>query len=395
MFKADIHPQQHGFGDYKFTCQSFAIKCLSSRNREEFKHEAEMLKKFSDDTHEHLISLLATYEQFKRFYLIFPWAGADLETYWKRKNPRPSMNYETVRWVAEQCCGLAEALSKIHQYNSNEWKRHPEHPRTQQRLQAPTATRPRYQFGRHGDIKPQNVLWFQDRHDRNRNGTLKITDFGLTEINTRLSMFYEPDIKAAVSPSYRPPEFDLVGTRGRSHDIWALGCLYLDFVTWLLGGWELVEDFARKRQAPDPMWSDIPTDTFFEIVRCKDDNSIAVMVKETVSRFIDDLHRHARCTEYLHDFLNLIQMEMLVIKPPACNSKEKGRIEVGGLVAKLKGMLRESNPHGYEWTPASWNEGRGPVIKAYECDVSEATVRALQYRHLRVYDGQVQKKAVH
>lgn len=396
VFKADIHPQQHGFGDYKFTCQSFAIKCLSSRNREEFKHEAEMLMKFSDDTHQHLISLLATYEQFKKFYLIFPWAGADLETYWKRKNPRPSMNYETIRWVAEQCCGLAEALSKIHQYNSNEWKRHPEHPKAQQRLQAPTTTRPRYQFGRHGDIKPQNVLWFQDRHDRNRNGTLKITDFGLTEINTRLSMFYEPDIKAAVSPSYRPPEFDLVGTRGRSHDIWALGCLYLDFVTWLLGGWELVEDFARKRQAPDPMWSDIPTDTFFEIVRCKGDGSIAVMVKEAVSRFIDDLHRHARCTEYLHDFLNLIQMEMLVIKPPACNSKEKGRIEVGELVTKLKGMLRESNDHEYAWTPASWNKGpQGiTVIKAYEADVSEATVRALQYRHLQVYDGQVQKKPV-
>lgn len=87
-------------------------------------------------------------------------------------------------------------------------------------------------------------------------------------------------------------------------------------------------------------------------------------------------------------------MEMLVIKPPACNSKEKGRIEVGELVTKLKGMLkRESNGHEYAWAPASWNDGR-TVIKAYECDVSEATVRALQYRHLRVYDGQVQKKAV-
>ncbi|ROW10403.1 hypothetical protein VMCG_01820 [Cytospora schulzeri] len=325
VFKADIHPQQHGFGDYKFTGQSFAVKCLSSRNRDEFRREAEMLMKFSDDTHEHLISLLATYEQFKKFYLIFPWAGADLEDYWKKKNPQPSMGYETVRWMAKQCYGIAEALCKIHKYNSNEWKHHPAYQQARKTHQTRTLTRtPLSMFGRHGDIKPTNVLWFQNALNSNDNGTLKITDFGMTEINTSLSMFYEPNDKAAVSPSYRPPEFDLVGELSRSHDIWALGCLYLDFVAWLLGGWELVEQFAQTRQAPDPMWSEMSTDTFFEIVRCKDDDSIAVMVKETVSTFIDDLHKHERCTEYLHDFLNLIQMEMLVIKPPACNSKEKG-----------------------------------------------------------------------
>ncbi|KAK7734704.1 hypothetical protein SLS53_007809 [Cytospora paraplurivora] len=63
--------------------RSFAVKLLTSRNREEFNHEAEMLMKFSDDSHEHLISLLARYEQFKKFYLIFPWAEADLENYWR------------------------------------------------------------------------------------------------------------------------------------------------------------------------------------------------------------------------------------------------------------------------------------------------------------------------
>lgn len=45
--------------------------------------------KSSANAHEHLISLLATYEQYKRFYLIFPCANFDLKGYWEKRNPKP------------------------------------------------------------------------------------------------------------------------------------------------------------------------------------------------------------------------------------------------------------------------------------------------------------------
>lgn len=99
----------------QFSCQHFAVgKCLNSKNREQFKREADVLLKFNDETHPHLISLLATYEQYNKFYLIFPWAEANLEEYWKNIDPYPTTDHATVHWVAEQCRGLAHGLVRIH-----------------------------------------------------------------------------------------------------------------------------------------------------------------------------------------------------------------------------------------------------------------------------------------
>lgn len=251
-----------------------------------------MLMKFSDDSHEHLISLLARYEQFTKFYLIFPWAEADIENYWKSINPSPKTDYGTVRWVAQQCWGIADGLCIIHRYQSiscNDSRLHPEHNQAQQGHRSQKKTGPRDQmFGRHGDMKPQNLLWFPNPHDSSDKGTLKITYFGLTEISISRTLVSSP--RSTLTPSYRPPEFDLLGESGRSHDIWALGCIYLDFIAWLLGGWDLVQEFELERRSPDPMWSDMPTDTFFEIVKCRSDDCIAVMVKKAVSKVRVDNH---------------------------------------------------------------------------------------------------------
>jgi serine/threonine protein kinase len=250
--------------------------------------------KFSGDAHPHLVSLLATYEQFKRFYLIFYWAEADLLDYWSKKNPTPSMDYDNMLWIAEQCSGITDGLSKIHRYESTDSKHHHSKrhdatldPKSANKLEVPAYKRPPKQlYGRHGDIKPQNILWFRDPDDENDKGILKITDFGLTEFSANNSKSYKLNSNIAASPSYRPPEIDLEdGVIGRSYDIWTLGCLYLELITWLLGGWELVEKFRVERMAFDPMWFDTHSDTFFEIVRCKvTNNTIGAMVKPKVTK---------------------------------------------------------------------------------------------------------------
>lgn len=220
--------------------------------------------KFSGDAHPHLISLLATYERFNRFYLVFPWAQADLKRYWSKINPEPPFGYENILWVATQCQGIAHGLLKIHQYESSMSKKSGQ------------------LYGRHGDIKPENVLWFQDASGKDDMGTLKITDFGLTEFSKH-SKTYKARSHLAVSPSYRPPECDLEGAPiGRSYDIWTLGCLYLEMIAWLLGGWKLVQIFHRKRLAIDHVFPELESDTFFELVQKKDSNSTAVRVKYAV-----------------------------------------------------------------------------------------------------------------
>lgn len=211
-----------------------------------------MLKKFSADSHRHLVSLLATYEQFRRFYLVFHWADADLQDYWEKKNPTPAVDHETILWMAEQCEGIAGGLCKIHHYL------------TPQKNLAVSEQSMTQLFGRHGDIKPANILWFLDPCDPTSRGTLQITDFGLAEFSA-IHRSYKPKSKVATSPSYRPPECDLYGgVIGLSYDIWTMGCLYLEFTTWLLGGWNLVEKFTKNRESFDRELH-MPTDTFFEI----------------------------------------------------------------------------------------------------------------------------------
>jgi serine/threonine protein kinase len=217
-----------------------------------------MLKKFSTiPPHDHLISLLATYEQFKSYFLIFHWAEADLQRYWREVNPTPSMERETVIWVAKQCKGVADGIVKIHQYRSSSSKLQPQ---PQDVI-----------FGHHGDIKPENVLWFPDSdHEQTKRGALKLSDFGLAELSMHQTMSMKAKSNFATSPPYRAPEVDLEGTGaiGRSYDMWTLGCLYLEFITWLIGGWELVDSFAFKRMAHDPYLGH-DTRTFFRLVKIR------------------------------------------------------------------------------------------------------------------------------
>lgn len=215
------------------------------------------MKRLSHDLCQHLISLLATYEQHGKFHLIFYWAEADLLGYWKRINPEPATDRETVLWLSSQCKGLAEGLAKIHRYETYSGSSLL-HQDSRSRTEAETNANltqvgvgiptnpPRLLFGRHGDIKPANVLWFSNPKDSEDKGNLKISDFGIAEFKTQSSRWTRQRGGMPNSGSYRPPECDLPDSIiSSSYDIWALGCLYLDFITWCFGGWKYVEEFAR------------------------------------------------------------------------------------------------------------------------------------------------------
>ncbi|KAF3798442.1 hypothetical protein GCG54_00013182 [Colletotrichum gloeosporioides] len=61
-----------------------------------FQKEVQILKRLSGDVHQHLVSLFAMFERDGTFYLIVPWAGAGLKTYWEYENQRPVLNASTV-----------------------------------------------------------------------------------------------------------------------------------------------------------------------------------------------------------------------------------------------------------------------------------------------------------
>jgi serine/threonine protein kinase len=279
-----IHHEHHDFHNPVFE-NAFAIKQLHTADQADFQREVDILKKFSDNRHPHLISLLATFEQFGRFYLIFHWAKCDLLRYWKDENPNPEFNIDTVRWFAEQCEGIADGLLQIHKYRTRSLEKHDKGKNLLSPASAmhPTTLNHSELYGRHGDIKPENILLFNDAKESR--GILKISDFGLAELNTRQSRSVKPRSQVGNSPTYRPPECDMPGkVIRRSYDIWTLGCLYLEFVTWLLGGRDLFEEFGAKRLTPDPWIFELKEDMFFEIVKCEDaDGTVGAMVKPAVT----------------------------------------------------------------------------------------------------------------
>lgn len=210
-----------------------------------------MLGKFdSGNAHPHIVSLLTAWRQGDHSYFLFPWAKSDLLKYWEHHKPLKTSEY--VRWVVKQMAGIADGLLKIHEYGHSG-------------LPIPGTDEAIY--GRHGDIKAENILWFEPSEGY---GKLVISDFGLGTFNSRNSRSGIPNTGVPSTPTYRPPECNIIdGTVSRSWDIWTLGCLYAEFATWLLGGWRLFNDFIDWRvKASFTIIRGVRfrADTFFDLV---------------------------------------------------------------------------------------------------------------------------------
>lgn len=342
VFMVRIHEEHHNFRDKKLCDRGFAIKQLYESDRESFKKEVNILKKFSGErSHKHIVSLLATYEQFNKFHLIFYRAEGNLFKHWKEIKHCPAFNYGNVLWVAEQCAGIADGLLRLHRHltfairrpdteeelarkstgerrikiinppchrertdalESNDDREQPASPVWAPGRPRPTGERrPRplhqphsgeivqvEQYGRHGDINPGNILWYDDSHGDGKilAGTLKICDFGQAELNSLKSRTRQ--LSVANTMTYRPPECDLQPKIIRqSYDIWCLGCVYLEFVTWVLGGDRLLNKFGVKRKTRDIFLNNQLTDTFFQVVRNPDTNHPGVMIKPAVTKVRD------------------------------------------------------------------------------------------------------------
>lgn len=218
-----------------------AVKRLNSGDREAFLDESKVLRRLTASSSPHLAKLLATYEKplgpdtnITQYYLMFECADSDLERFWRGWSPERLMEDHRIpraqiaRWVAEQCHGLAEALAILHE---------------------PTAQI----YGIHGDIKPANIIRYTDWKNPaipdkalyEPLGLLQLTDFGLSSFHHSKTA---EDIKVKIGDSeYKPPEVHLVLPISRSTDIWTLGCLFLEFATWLVYGQQGRQEFRRER----------------------------------------------------------------------------------------------------------------------------------------------------
>lgn len=243
-------------------------------------------------THPNLIELLFSYERGVDKYLIFPWAKWDLEHFWKseRRDPPSSKNFI---WLLRQCYGLADGLCQVHVHgpadrddtdkDEEDWNSE-----VDKKLE-----------GRHGDIKPQNILFFEDSQ---KTGRFVIADFTLMRFHAPNATVTDANA-VGFSRTYRPPEVDGKDGIGATHkyDVWTLGCVYLEFVTWHLLGYDAIheksfrmaetdyESFSTARQRDDDKKSARSVeDKFFNL---NDENGAAV--KDSVQQVSKTFHSDA------------------------------------------------------------------------------------------------------
>jgi serine/threonine protein kinase len=301
------------------------VKQLFSDDEQEFMKEVSILKAVGPKNHPHLIKLLATYKHKKKYHLLFPYAKANLRTYWE-EHKMPAFDRPTLLWSLKQMEGIASGLNLIHNFSvtyplsvSGAGKPGDDNVRLPKDAKL-SVKKGEEMYGRHGDIKPENVLWFADEDNESGSvmGTLQIADFGLGRFHGRDSRSGIPAYGIFSSPTYEPPECKLHLPVSRAYDIWSLGCIYLEFVTWLLEGSAQIDGFANFRGRIATA-TGINDDNFFTVIT--NIQGSRAVVRESVVTWSNRLHSHPKCTEVLHDLLDFIMKDLLVVESKdRCNA---------------------------------------------------------------------------
>lgn len=168
-------------------------------------------------------------------------------------------------------------------------------------------------YGRHGDIKPENILYFKGPDGKDLD-ILKIADLGLTRLHGRSSRSQVPAESVHGTLTYQPPERMLNQAISRKYDMWSLGCLYLEFITWLLQGNEAISNFTDKRDLQQLPQQPLYDDQFFTVI-LDNGKPVDAQVREAVSSWAKGLHQDKKCSQVIHDFLDVVMKELLVINP--------------------------------------------------------------------------------
>lgn len=170
--------------------------------------------------HPNIIEVFSSYAYQKKLNLVFPRArGGTLKDF--LSGPRPQ-SFISDASILVALAGLCSAVYAVHQFVSSSHK-----------LEL---------IGCHHDLKPANVLV--------EGSTFVLADFGLSRFKDASELSATPS--RTVHPYYTPPECCLDDglekpVIHRSSDIWSLGCIIAEVVTYMLGGAKAVEEFKRQR----------------------------------------------------------------------------------------------------------------------------------------------------
>ncbi|KAK3987698.1 hypothetical protein QBC44DRAFT_360636 [Cladorrhinum sp. PSN332] len=318
--KYKIHPNHlRNTNNPGVTWEHVAVKEIQPANEQDrqkmirgWKQEASVLQQMNALDQPHIVQFITAFRRGapgrEDHYLMFEWAnGINLRNLW-RTYKRPASSATLVRDTLTQILGLATALRQSHY---------------------PELRTGQLSF-RHGDLKPENILWFKSSNGDGM-GTLKIADWGLakrhelvTELRSHKTStdygtrrYESPEVVTGfgasgegtgpVSQGNQLTPEKPVKKLSRLYDIWAMGCIALEFLVWVLYGLDGLNDFNRS------IGND---DTFYEIEFVKGQK--VATVHHVVQVWMGHMASQEACKPgtALGDLLNLIRDRLLVVELP-------------------------------------------------------------------------------
>ncbi|KAK4693582.1 hypothetical protein P7C71_g3846, partial [Lecanoromycetidae sp. Uapishka_2] len=240
-----------------------------SDTKKSFEAEESILRKFvqSSKRHNNILVTKASLEYGNTYSLFFDLAKYSLWDYFN--DPDVSIIPEQKGDIFGRSIGLAGALAFLHD-----------------ELYLDSTGEQLHCY--HLDLKPQNILVFErgDDSDENNNDIWKISDFGISQMKhikpsggdvdsdhpvSFLDRIFRPQ-KQDTNPSsginntryggtYGAPEARLTTDKvTRKSDVWSLGCVLIDVLTFLDSGPNGIEEFENARS------KDRDNDRFFESI---------------------------------------------------------------------------------------------------------------------------------
>ncbi|KAK1992797.1 kinase-like protein [Colletotrichum falcatum] len=302
----------------------FAVKEIHANSRESYRQELRALEMTCAQVQKerHLVKLLFTMEHGDKLYLVFEWADGNLQEFWARRRAGPAA--ASAGWMQQQCRGIANAVKRIHGLAT--WQKN-------KRMGASGAVEEEVlpkDWGRHGDIKPSNILWFaaygQDRDH------LVVADLGLTRYHSLLTRSRVSRVDGYTG-TYRAPEIDLGDPISARYDIWSLGCVFLEFCVWYLLGADAIAQFEndrrldhRQKRVRGPGESD---NGYFVMVESS--GSKKAVLAPAVTEWVRKLEQLESCTPFACRMLSLVTKQMLVVDA-------KGRSSIDVISSELLDM---------------------------------------------------------
>ncbi|KAL1613696.1 hypothetical protein SLS56_012246 [Neofusicoccum ribis] len=312
----------------------------------EFEKEQTILKELGRKEHGHLVKLLVSYKYWGNYHLVFLLATGNLRDFW-RKHPDPKFTKEAVLWSLKQMKGISHAIYTIHNFRITRPHVVEGGIKTSRGSTKFSFSLGEEQYGRHGDLKPENILWFsQTLQDQDSYGTFQIADLGLARFHGQDTRTKQAPYTIFSSPTYEPPECHTFLPVSRAYDFWSLGCLFLEWISWLLEGWSAIEKFSETRLEKSFILHDkgeIADDYFWSLMH--EENPRRATIRAGVLNWVRGLRESHNCSELMHELLSLVMTGLLCIKP-------NERIDAADLHQRLDSMLKRAEKESeYGFTP--------------------------------------------